>query len=56
MKNINIGITLGLWWLSTFDKSQFLFKSMKILPFYIRYLFYISLVGALPNQRLIAIV
>ena len=46
MKNINIGITLGLWWLSTFDKSQFLFKSMKIFPIYIRYLFYISLVGA----------
>lgn len=42
----NLGTTLGLWWLSTFDKSQFLFKSLKILPIYIRYLFYISLVGA----------
>lgn len=43
----NIGITLGLWWLSTFDKSQFLFKSLKILPLYIRYLFYILLVTTL---------
>lgn len=43
----NIGTTLGLWWLSTFDKSQFLFKSLKILPIYIRYLFYISLVTTL---------
>ncbi|MDY0050918.1 MAG: hypothetical protein RBR65_00130 [Aliarcobacter sp.] len=43
----NIGITLGLWWLSTFDKSQFLFKSLKILPIYIRYLFYILLVTTL---------
>ena len=43
----NLGTTLGLWWLSTFDKSQFLFKSLKILPIYIRYLFYISLVTTL---------
>lgn len=43
----NLGITLGLWWISTFDKSQFLFKSLKILPIYIRYLFYILLVTTL---------
>ncbi len=43
----NIGTTLGLWWISTFDKSQFLFKSLKILPIYIRYLFYILLVTTL---------
>lgn len=43
----NLGTTLGLWWLSTFDKSQFLFKSLKILPIYIRYLFYILLVTTL---------
>ncbi len=47
MKNINIGITLGLWWLSTFDKSQFLFKSLKTIPVYFRYFFYISLTVAL---------
>ena len=38
----NIGTTLGLWWLSTFDKSQFLFKSLKTIPVYFRYFFYIS--------------
>lgn len=43
---MNIGITLGLWWLSTFDKSQFLYKILRALPIYIRYLFYVSLVGA----------
>lgn len=43
----NIGITLGLWWLSTFDKSQFLFKSLKTIPVYFRYFFYISLTVAL---------
>lgn len=43
----NLGTTLGLWWISTFDKSQFLFKSLKILPIYIRYLFYILLVTTL---------
>lgn len=47
MKNINIGITLGLWWLSTFDKSQFLFKSLKTIPVYFRYFFYVSLTVAL---------
>ncbi len=43
----NIGITLGLWWISTFDKSQFLFKSLRTLPVYLRYLFYVSLITAL---------
>ncbi len=43
----NIGITFGLWWLSTFDKSQFLFKSLKTIPVYYRYFFYISLTVAL---------
>ena len=43
----NIGITFGLWWLSTFDKSQFLFKSLKTIPVYFRYFFYISLTVAL---------
>ena len=43
----NIGITLGLWWLSTFDKSQFLFKSLKTIPGYFRYFFYISLTVSL---------
>lgn len=47
MKNINIGITLGLWWLSTFDKSQFLFKSLKTIPVYFRYCFYILLTVSL---------
>lgn len=44
---MKIGITLGLWWLSTFDKSQFLYKSLKILPVYLRYFFYVSLITAL---------
>ena len=43
----NIGTTLGLWWLSTFDKSQFLFKSLKIIPVYFRYCFYILLTVSL---------
>ncbi len=43
----NIGITLGLWWLSTFDKSQFLFKSLKTIPVYFRYCFYILLTVSL---------
>lgn len=43
----NLGITLGLWWLSSFDKSQFLFKSLRTLPIYLRYLFYVSLITAL---------
>jgi hypothetical protein len=43
----NIGTTLGLWWLSSFDKSQFLFKSLRTLPVYLRYLFYASLITAL---------
>ena len=43
----NLGITLGLWWISTFDKSQFLFKSLRTLPIYLRYLFYVSLITAL---------
>lgn len=43
----NLGITLGLWWISTFDKSQFLFKSLRTLPVYLRYLFYVSLITAL---------
>jgi hypothetical protein len=43
----NIGTTLGLWWLSSFDKSQFLFKSLRTLPVYLRYLFYTSLITAL---------
>lgn len=43
----NLGITLGLWWLSSFDKSQFLFKSLRTLPVYLRYLFYVSLITAL---------
>ena len=43
----NLGTTLGLWWLSTFDKSQFLFKSLKTIPVYFRYFFYILLTVAL---------
>ena len=43
----NLGTTLGLWWLSTFDKSQFLFKSLKTIPVYFRYCFYILLTVAL---------
>ena len=43
----NIGITLSLWWLSTFDKSQFLFKSLKTIPVYFRYCFYILLTVSL---------
>ena len=43
----NIGITLGLWWLSTFDKSQFLFKSLKTILVYFRYCFYILLTVSL---------
>lgn len=43
----NIGITFGLWWLSTFDKSQFLFKSLKTIPICFRYCFYILLTVSL---------
>ena len=43
----NIGTTLGLWWLNSFDKSQFLYKSLKIIPVYFRYCFYILLTVAL---------
>lgn len=43
----NLGTTLGLWWLSTFDKSQFLFKSLKTIPVYFRYCFYILLTVSL---------
>jgi len=38
---MNIGQKLGLVWLTTFDRSQFLYKSLKSVSFIYRYSFYI---------------
>lgn len=38
---MNIGQKLGLLWLTTFDRSQFLYKSLKSVSFIYRYSFYI---------------
>ncbi len=44
---MNIGQKLGLLWLTTFDRSQFLFKSLKSVSFIYRYSFYILITVSL---------
>ncbi len=44
---MNIGQKLALVWLTTFDKSQFLYKSLKSVSFIYRYSFYILITVSL---------
>ncbi|PHO13328.1 hypothetical protein CPG38_03790 [Malaciobacter marinus] len=44
---MNIGQKLGLLWLTTFDRSQFLYKSLKSVSFIYRYSFYILITVSL---------
>lgn len=44
---MNIGQKLGLLWLTTFDRSQFLYKSLKSVSFIYRYFFYILITVSL---------
>lgn len=44
---MNVGQKLGLLWLTTFDRSQFLFKSLKSVNFIYRYSFYILITVSL---------
>jgi hypothetical protein len=43
----NTTINLALWWLYTFDRSQFLYKSLGTLNLYIRWFFYIAITFSL---------
>lgn len=44
---MNVAQKLGLLWLTTFDRSQFLFKSLKSVSFIYRYTFYILITVSL---------
>lgn len=44
---MNAGQRLGLLWLTTFDRSQFLYKSLKSVNFIFRYSFYILITVSL---------
>lgn len=46
MKN-NITIKFAIWYLNTFDKSRFLYLSLKSLNMYLRYLFYFGITFSL---------
>lgn len=46
MKN-NITIKFAIWYISTFDKSRFLYLSLKSINVYLRYFFYLAITFSL---------